>query len=484
MGLKLNQEKLGSDLADIVGNNRVSTELYERRLYEHDLAPLPTEIRFIFKTTPDVVVKPKNTTEISEIIKYANKNGIPIVPRGTSSWGFGGTIPTKGGIVLEVNNLREIKDLDTEKMTVTVETGVRWSKLLDYLEEKGCTFPVYPSSAPSGTVGGWMATGGLGIGSLKYGPLMDLTNSITVVTPLGDIRNLNRDDGEDFKKYFHSEGTLGIITVTNLKIKIKPERILPLLTSFSDYDALTGVIEKSMKGPALPFFVEIQDREYLDIKRSIGMHASNAQVICLFVYEGTVLEVAECEKYLKPLISKVGGVLLPQEDAEEAWEERFYYMRIKKAGPTLLAGEVTFPLPKLGFVVEETWKVKEKHNLKLGIKAFMVAPDTVLFMPMFLSDERRRWKYLSTLPIINEITQIGFKAGGRPYGFGIWNAFFLKQVYGSEKVREMKERKKREDPNNIMNPGKLYKITTRYGIPLWGTAFKIITSLLGILKYF
>jgi len=480
----LNQEKLGSDLSEIVGDNRVSTELYERRLYEHDLAPLPTEIGFIFKTTPDAVVKPKNTAEISEIIKYANENRIPIVPRGTSSWGFGGTIPTKGGIVLEVNSLREIKDLDTDKMTVNVGAGVRWSKLLDYLEEEGYTFPVYPSSAPSGTVGGWMATGGLGIGSLKYGPLIDLTNSITVVTPTGEIRNLNRDDGEDFEKYFQSEGTLGVITQAKLMIKRKPERIHPVLTAFNDYDTLTEVIEKSMLGAVLPFFIEIQDREYLDIKRSIGMHAPIAQVVCLFVYEGTDNEVSKSEKYLKSLISEASGTLLSQKDAEEDWEGRFYYMRIKKAGPTLLAGEVTFPLPNLGFVVEETGKVKEKHSLKLGIKAFMVAPDTVLFMPMFLSDERRRWKYLSTLPIINEITHIGFKAGGRPYGFGIWNAFFLEQVYGKETVQMMKERKKREDPNNIMNPGKHYKVITRYGIPLWGTAFRIFTSLLGILKYF
>jgi len=103
---------------------------------------------------------------------------------------------------------------------------------------------------------------------------------------------------------------------------------------------------------------------------------------------------------------------------------------------------------------------------------------------MYLADERARWKFMSLLPVINEITAVGLRAGGGPYGFGIWNSFFLKQVYGEEKVREMKERKKRLDPNDVMNPGKMYQVKTKYGIPLWGTAFKIFTLLLGVLKYF
>jgi glycolate oxidase len=159
-------------------------------------------------------------------------------------------------------------------------------------------------------------------------------------------------------------------------------------------------------------------------------------------------------------------------------------MRIKKAGPTLLAGEVTFPIPKLQFVLNETMKIKKKHNLKLGIKAFVVSEDSMLFMPMFLADERKRWKYLANLPVINDITKVGLKAGGGPYGIGIWNAFFLKETFGSSKVKELKARKKRLDPKNIMNPGKLYQVKTRFGIPLWGSLFKLGTSMLWILKYF
>jgi glycolate oxidase len=247
---------------------------------------------------------------------------------------------------------------------------------------------------------------------------------------------------------------------------------------------MTSVISKVVERPRKPFFIEMQDRDYLEIKREMGLSDLEAEVIALFIYEGTFQQVQEDVSNLKEIVSGAGGSMLPAKEAEEEWEERFYHMRIRKAGPTLLAGEVTHPLSKLQYVVDETRRIKKKHDLKLGITCFMVSDDLVLYMPMYLADERARWKFMSLLPVINEITAVGLNAGGRPYGFGIWNSFFLKQVYGDEKVKEMKERKRTLDPNDVLNPGKMYQVKTKYGIPLWGTTFKIFTSLLGVLKYF
>ena len=477
--------ELKEDLEKIVGENNVSDSMFERRLYDHDIAPLPSEISMIFKTTPDVVVKPRNNDEVSEIIKYANLNRVPVVPRGASSWGYGGTIPTNGGIVLELTGLKSIGSIDEGNMTVTVGAGLRWNDLLEYLDERGFTFNVYPSSAPSSTVGGWIATGCLGIGSLKYGHLREHVKEVRVVTPTGETLSLSRDSEPDlFESFFGSEGTLGVITEATLRIHPKPERVSPQLASFDGIGTMADVISKVVEMPSKPFFIEMQDRDYLEIKREMGLSELDAETIALFIYEGIAQQVQEDVSNLREIVSGAGGSMLPDDKAEEEWEERFYHMRIRKAGPTLLAGEVTHPLSKLQYVVDETRRIKKKHDLKLGITCFMVSEDTVLYMPMYLADERARWKFMSLLPVINEITAVGLRAGGGPYGFGIWNSFFLKQVYGEEKVREMKERKKRLDPNDVLNPGKMYQVKTKYGIPLWGTAFKIFTSLLGVLKYF
>lgn len=480
-------EKLKEDIAPIVGENNVTDSLFERRLYDHDIAPLPPEISAIFKTVPDAIVKPREAEEVSQVVKYANRNKVPLIPRGASSWGYGGTIPTNGGIVLELTELKKVVDLDREKMTVTVEAGLRWKNLLAFLEEPGFTVNVYPSSSPSATVGGWIATGGLGIGSLKYGHLREHVTEIRVVTPTGDTISLSKEEQKgsaSFNSFFGSEGTLGVITEATLLIHPTPEIISPLLVSFDDIKTMVDVITKVVDRLTKPFFIEFQDREYLEIKRSINLFAPDAEALALFVFEGPREQVQKDVAYLQDLISTVGGTVLPHERAVEEWDERFYPMRIRKAGPTLLAGEVTIPLSKLQYAMDETRKIKEKYDLRMGLKCFMVSDDTVLYMPMYLADERERWKFMSLLPVVNEITSMGLKADGRPYGFGIWNSFYLRDVYGDTKVSEMKERKRRLDPNDIMNPGKLYQAKTKFGLPLWGSAYRLLTSFFRILKYF
>ena len=481
-------EKLKRDLATLVGEDNVTDSLFERRLYDHDIAPLPPEISLIFKTVPDVVVKPRKVKEVSQVIKYADENRVPIIPRGASSWGYGGTIPTNGGIVLELTELKKILDLDEEKMTVTVEAGLRWKNLLGYLEEQGFTVSVYPSSVPSATIGGWIATGGLGIGSLKYGHLREHVTEIRVVTPKGDIISLSKEEDNEsaslFDSFFGSEGTLGVITEATLRIHPIPEVTSPQLVSFDDIKTIVDVIVKVVERQTKPFFIEIQDSECLEIKRSIGSSAPDAASLALFVFEGPREQVQKDAAYLKNLIHEVGGDMLPHERAVEEWDERFYPMRIRKAGPTLLAGEVTIPISKLQYAMDETRRIRERYDLRMGIKCFIVSEDTVLFMPMYLADERERWKFMSLLPVANEITSVGLKAGGRPYGFGIWNSFYLRDVYGDARVREMKERKKRLDPNGIMNPGKLFQVKTKFGFPLWGSVYRLLTSFLRILRYF
>ena len=167
--------RIVSELALIVGEDYVTDELYERRLYNHDLAPLPTEVEIVFKTVPDVVIIPKSTAEMEKVIAYSYENKIPVVPRGSSTWGYGGTIPTQGGLVISSVRLNKI-EIDEASMTARVGAATRYQILLTKLEDNGFTFPVYPSSAPSATLAGWLATGGLGIGSLKYGPCLLYTS--------------------------------------------------------------------------------------------------------------------------------------------------------------------------------------------------------------------------------------------------------------------------------------------------------------------
>jgi glycolate oxidase len=475
-------EEIREDIAAIVGEDHVSDALFERMLYDHDIAPIPPEVSILFKTLPDLVVKPREIEELSQVVEYADAHGIPLTPRGASSWGYGGAVPTRGGIVLELTELNRIVELDEGEGSVTVEAGLRWGRLLNFLEERGLTLRVYPSSAPSATIGGWIATGGLGIGSLKHGHLREHVKGLRVVTPMGQVLNLARGD-RLFDSLFGSEGTLGVVAQATLAVHPKPERLSPQLASFEDregvMDVVTGLIERERK----PLFIEIQDRGYLELKRAIDLFAPEAEALTLCVFEGSKAEVQEDVDHLRKLVSEAGGTLLPEGKALEEWEERFYPMRIKRAGPTLLAGEVLIPLSQLSQAFEGVDDLKERYGLRMGVKCFMVSEGEALFMPMYLADERERWRFLSLLPVADEITSMGLELSGRPYGFGLWNSFYLGEVYEDREIRAMRELKRKLDPNDIMNPGKIYGVRTRFGIPLWRTTYRILISLLRLLRH-
>ncbi|MEO0232294.1 MAG: FAD-dependent oxidoreductase, partial [candidate division WOR-3 bacterium] len=149
---------------------RVCFDKVERKLYGHDIAAIPSLIKpFIGKTIPDAVFQPENEEEIVEIIKWAYKKSIPVIPRGKATSGYGGVIPIKGGIVIDFWRMRRVIQIDEKNMTVTVQPGITWEELDRELKKRGLTLRLYPTSYPSSTVGGWLAQGGAGIGSYEYG---------------------------------------------------------------------------------------------------------------------------------------------------------------------------------------------------------------------------------------------------------------------------------------------------------------------------
>jgi len=482
-------ESLRKDLSSIFGDERLTDDVYERILYSHDLAPVPPEALMLFKTLPEAIVRPKETTEILELVEYSRKKKIPLIPRGAATWAYGGATPVKGGIVLDLTGMNKIIAIDKERMTVTVEAGISWKRLLEELEKEGFTLSVYPTSAPSATVGGWICTGGLGVGSLKYGHLKEHVKELEVVTPTGEITSVSRQTSQetDYKLdwFFGSEGTLGVITKATLRIRTKPEEVSPHAVCFDEAKQMHNAILRTLKAPVKPYFIQFADGDYLDIKRSLNFFAPEADANAIFVFEGTKKSVEREKEHLHKVIKETDGTELDPEKANKEWEERFYPMRIKRAGPTLLAGDALVPLTKLYGIFNELWQLKEKLGLIMGIEGSVVSEDSAIIRPMFLADERKRLKFLTMMPAIMEITELALKEGGKPYGgFGIWNSFYLHKVYNNSEIIEMRQRKKKLDPNNKMNPGKLYGVKTRFGLPFTWTLYRFLMLLLRTLKVF
>ncbi|CFX13467.1 FAD-binding, type 2 [Syntrophomonas zehnderi OL-4] len=194
--------KIKNLFADRVRFNKV-----ERLVYSHDMGMMPEQVRALIQCTPDAIVQPISTQEVINIIKIAQEEKIPIVPRGAGSAGFGGSVPAKAGIVIDFVRMNKIIDIDKEDMTATVESGVVWQNLEGELSKRGLTLRTYPSSSDS-TVGGWVAQGGNGYGGYEYGDFRQNIVSVDVVLPTGELKSFS---GSEIDKVYSLCGITGLM---------------------------------------------------------------------------------------------------------------------------------------------------------------------------------------------------------------------------------------------------------------------------------
>ena len=146
----------------------VSFDLEERRIYSHDVGVVPKLIKpLVGDATADAVVQPETEAQLRELVEWANEHKVHLVPRAKATSGYGGIMPVKGGLAVSMLRMRKIIEIDKASLSVRVEPGVVWNDLEAVLNKQGLSLRTYPSSAPSSTVGGWLAQGGVGYGCFE-----------------------------------------------------------------------------------------------------------------------------------------------------------------------------------------------------------------------------------------------------------------------------------------------------------------------------
>ncbi|MFX0134980.1 MAG: FAD-binding oxidoreductase [Candidatus Hodarchaeota archaeon] len=220
-------------LEKIVSEKYISNDIYVRHAYSRN-------VDIVLQGVPDIVIRPKDAQEISEILKVANEENIAVIPRGGGDCEFGGSKPVKdGGIVLDLKRMNNILDLDQENLIVTVETGISWGKLNEYLNHyslyTGC---MGPGSGMTASIGGGISHHSVGGGGCaKYGACTNQLVSLEVVLPTGNIIEtgsqankysklpFNRfGNGPDLTGLFCGDnGIFGVKTKASLRIFPKPE---------------------------------------------------------------------------------------------------------------------------------------------------------------------------------------------------------------------------------------------------------------------
>jgi len=475
-------------LANIVGKDRVSDSKLERFLYSHDIAPLPKEISLAFKNIPDIVVQPRDATDVSKIMKLAVKNNIPITPRGGASWYFGGAVPAFGGIVLDMGSMQEILEINKENLFVTVEPGISWKKLYDILIEKNLLLGAYPSSAPGASIGGWVNTGGVGIGSYKYGGIEHLIRSLEVVLSDGTIittgyKNLLKNSsGYNLNDLFvGSEGTLGIITKVTLKVFPIPEEIRPLSFEFLSLNEAGDAMHELTRTTIIPYHISFFDGIHFDLLRELNTDTPKIGALVNIVLSGDSKIIDIQEDNVEKIFEKFGGKKLSRDFANHEWVERFFESRTRRLGPGLIVGESFCPVSKIVEMCKRSQDVLKKLKMKGAVVGYIADQNTALFMTYAISNEHKLIKQIASLALVKKLTDEAFKIGGRPGGFGLLFSGNLKKIHGKG-VFLMDDIKSTLDPHNIMNPGKLIENTTRFGIPIPGFAMSVGLNLMAIIK--
>jgi Fe-S oxidoreductase/FAD/FMN-containing dehydrogenase len=459
-----------------VFHNRFTTDPMECRVYGHDVGTMPPLVKpLIGRARADAVVQPRNEDEFVWLVKWASEQRVPLVPRGKATSGYGGVLAVKGGIIVDFWRMRGILAVDREKQTVTVQPGIVWEDLESELHKQGLDLRLYPSSAPSSTVGGWLAQGGYGYGSFEYGAFRDNVVSARVVLPSGEVGEFS---GDELDLVSDAEGITGIITQISLQVRLLEQEVV-IGGRFAEARWLRAAVEQVIKEKLPLWSISFINPTMARLKNQLPpklehghpveeKRVSIPEVYCTgFVFPAS--REAEIRPALERILTENGGERCPEGVAKEEWENRFKIMQVKRLGPSIIPTEVVVPLEKLDQILDD-WERTIQQPLAIeGMFAGGETPRVTLlgFIP---HDERKLSFNLAYALSLSAVRQAK-RHGGRPYTTGLYFRHEAETVLGRERVQQLQAYKRQIDPRGVMNPGKVM------GNGLLGTFMKTASAL-------
>lgn len=459
--VRLFKLKLGEILSE---DARVVAGYFERRNYARDLAPLPFLLeKILLRTTPTIVFQPKTETDIQKALAFAYEQKLPVTPRGVSSSAFGGAVPTCDGIVPDFSAYRGITGFDAEAMTVSAMAGTRWAELAEFLEPKGLAMPTNPTSRFS-TIGGWAATGGLGLHGYKYGDFKESIHSFRLALPGGrEVKTVTRQDTL-FPLVIGTEGQLGLITELTLRAKPLSDFSEPLLFGFNTpkeaFRFIDWVDQKGITPSHLAFFDQERMKE-----ENLLFFDRTPHKEPVVPEKDTVLLHFDHEKELERFRNAIGSDIQENEVAGPAgrylWAERYFPLKGQRIGPNLLAAELVLEPGKLDGFLAGANKLAARFGISLAAEAIISrvkGKRTCVLIASFPADKNSAADYYLKLLFVQLLILKGVQRGGRPYGIGIWNAPFLATHYTDQQRKELLRTKRNLDPDNLFNPGKFFGV--------------------------
>lgn len=452
------------ELIQVLGTENVLTEQEDLMTYAYDATAAMKHFK------PDAVVSPVSTEQVSEVVKIAARNNIPIYPRGSGTNLSGGTIPTNGGIVLTTLNLNKIIEIDQDNLTATVQPGVIIQALNNEVVKFGLLYPPDPGTVATATMGGSLSECSGGLRGLKYGVTKHYIMGLQIVLPNGEVirwggKTVKNVTGYDLVALFTgAEGTLGIVTEIIVKLIPAPEARKSILGVFDDVDKAGRAIASIIRNKIIPATLEIMDNVTIQTVENF-VHAGlpmDAEAVLLVEVDG-YKEVVEREAVLVEQILKEEQAIevkIAKNDQERdlIWLARRRALpALAQKRPTTVLEDATVPRSKIPDMIKAIRKIAEKYNLQIA--TFGHAGDGNLH-PTILTDERDQDEMKRVHLAVDEIFKTAISLGGTlsgEHGIGIAKMGYLDWEFGEAGVAALRRIKEALDPNYLLNPGKIVR---------------------------
>ncbi|MFW5694108.1 MAG: FAD-binding oxidoreductase [Alkalispirochaeta sp.] len=459
------------ELRGICGDRNVIIDEERMEAYSHDETNAEE-----YGHMPEVVVLPTTTEQVAEVVKLANREVIPITPRGAGSGLSGGAIPDHGGILLTVERMNKMIELDIDNMVIVVEAGMVTNDLAQMVQEKKLFFAGYPMSLQSCYIGGNIAENAGGGKAVKYGVTGRYIQGVELVTPTGEVLWLGGKISKDVSGYdlkqlvVGSEGTLGIVTKAIVKLIGLPSASSNLLVLFKTAREAIDVVPTIMAKGIVPTSIEFMDQ--LSVQTSCAylnesLPYQEAGAMLLLEVDGTNPDQVEADLIAIGELCEQHGAMEVYVAEDTTTKERIWSVRrniaeaFKVYSPIQSLEDIVVPIASIPDVIPELDRLSEKYGMKIpcyghagdGNLHATLVKDPDMDMKTWHKNEGECLRELYALT-----TRLGGKISGE-HGIGIKRKNYLKEVANPIELKLMEGIKRAWDPKNIMNPGKLFDLT-------------------------
>jgi glycolate oxidase len=446
------------ELAKIVGPANLLTSPEELTVYSYDATGR--------ESLPWAVARPIQTAEVSEILSLANHEHFPIVPRGAGTGMSGGSVPVRGGVVLSFERMNRIIEINEEDFLAVVEPGVVTGELQRAVEARGLFYPPDPASHQFCTIGGNVAECAGGLRAVKYGVTKDYVLGLEVVLPTGEIintgaRTVKSVAGYDLTKLIvGSEGTLGVVTKIIVRLLPLPESVRTLAAFFNSVDDAARSSSKILANKIIPRALELVDQAAL---RAVETYlkedlSKGAAAMVLVEVDGSAESTEREADRVADILTQSGALRVNRADSpaerEHLWKARrsispaLYTIKPKKVNE-----DIVVPRSRIADILREIGVIAKKHDLL--IVNFGHAGDGNIHTNILVDDADLPRAKAAVREIFDATLRLGGSISGE-HGIGMTKAAYLPLESGFGALAAMQRIKQALDPNNILNPGKIF----------------------------